>query len=114
MIATWPQLESQADAEAYIENRVSEDKVDYIKLMHESGSGLAVVTKLPDIKLQEAVIKAAHAHDLLVVAHALAHDDTVAILKAGADGMTHTFCDKPPTKELIEAYKLNNALVKSG
>lgn len=82
--------------------------------MHESGSGLSLETELPDIKLQEAVIEAAHARGLVVVAHALAHDDTVAILTAGVDGMTHTFCDKPPTKELIEAYKLNNALVKSG
>jgi hypothetical protein len=44
-----------------------------------------------------------------VVAHALAHDDTVAILKAGVDGLTHTFLDKPPSDEVIAAYKLNNA-----
>jgi len=108
-IATWPKLETKEDAEAYIHQRVSEDAVDYIKLMHESGAGLMVKPILPDIKLQEAVIEAAHAAGLVVVAHALAHDDTVAILKAGVDGLTHTFMDKPPTEELIAAYKLNNA-----
>lgn len=88
---------------------MSEDAVDYIKLMHESGSGLKVKPNLPDIKLQEAVIKAAHARGLLTVAHALALDDTIAILKAGVDGLTHNFMDKPPTDELIQAYKLNKA-----
>lgn len=68
-----------------------------------------VKPKLPDIKLQEAVVQAAHKRGLVVVAHSLGYDDTVAILKAGVDGMTHTFMDKPPSKELIEAYKLNNA-----
>lgn len=77
--------------------------------MHESGSCLKVKPIFPDIKLQEAVIKAAHAHDLVVVAHALAHDDALAILKAGADGTTHTFMDKMPSKELIDAYVSNKA-----
>jgi imidazolonepropionase-like amidohydrolase len=31
------------------------------------------------------------------------------VLSAGVNGLTHTFCDKPPTPELIEAYKKNNA-----
>ncbi|KAL1297012.1 hypothetical protein AAFC00_004606 [Neodothiora populina] len=108
-IALWPKLESEADAQAYVDQRVKEDHVDYIKLMHESGSGLLVKPNLPDIKLQKAVIKAAHANDLVVVAHCLAHDDTVAILHAGVDGLTHTFLDKPPSKQLVDAYKLNNA-----
>lgn len=77
--------------------------------MHESGSCLKVKPRLPTIQLQKAVIDAAHARGLVVVAHALAHDDAVAILNAGTDGTTHTFMDKPPTKELIAAYKKNNA-----
>lgn len=107
-VASWPKLETAEDAETYVEQRVAEN-VDYIKLMHESGAGLKVKPNLPDIKLQEAVIRAARKHGLITVAHSLAHDDTVDILRAGVDGMTHTFMDKPPTKELTEAYKLNNA-----
>ncbi|GAB7351944.1 hypothetical protein MBLNU459_g2480t1 [Dothideomycetes sp. NU459] len=107
-IATWPKLETQADVDAYIKGRV-EEKVDYIKLMHESGAALRVKVPLPPISLQEMVIKAAHEHGLITVAHALGRDDTVALLKAGVDGLTHTFFDKPPSKELVEAYKLNNA-----
>ena len=64
---------------------------------------------MPSIELQTAIIKAAHSHGLITAAHSLVLDDTLAILGAGVDGMAHTFCDKPPSQELIEAYKANNS-----
>ena len=64
---------------------------------------------LPSLSLQSAVVKAAHEHGLLAVAHSLSLEDTLAILKTGVDGMAHTFADKPPTEELLEAYKKNGA-----
>ena len=66
---------------------------------------------MPSIELQTAVIKAAHSHGLITAAHSLVLDDTIAILGAGVDGMAHTFCDEPPTQELIEAYKANNSFL---
>ena len=63
----------------------------------------------PPLSLQSAVVKAAHEHNLLVVAHSMSLEDTLAILKTGIDGMAHTFADKPPTEELLEAYKKNGA-----
>lgn len=77
--------------------------------MHESGDALKMKILLPPISLQEMVIKTAHKHGLLAVAHALGRDDTIALLKVGVDGLTHTFFDKPPNEELIEAYKINDA-----
>ena len=77
--------------------------------MHESGKILGQEFNLPSIELQTAVVKAAHSHGLIVAAHALSLGDTLAILGAGIDGLTHTFSDVPPTRELIEAYKTNNA-----
>ena len=64
---------------------------------------------LPALSLQSAVVKAAHEHGLLAVAHSLCLEDTLAILKTGVDGMTHTFANRPPTEELVEAYKMNGA-----
>ena len=61
------------------------------------------------LDLQTAVVKAAHSHGLLAVAHATCYDDTILVLRAGVDGTTHTFLDKPPTLEIVEAYKANNA-----
>lgn len=64
---------------------------------------------VPSLSLQSTVVKAAHEYNLLAVAHSLCLEDTVTILKAGVDGMMHTFADKPPTEELLEAYKKNGA-----
>ncbi|KAK4996881.1 hypothetical protein LTR66_003609 [Elasticomyces elasticus] len=107
-IATWPKLETAQDAQNYVEERVAE-KVDYIKLMHESGSPMGFEFNKPSQSLQAAVVKAAHKHGLLAVAHSLALRDTIEVLGAGVDGMTHTICDAAPTEELIQAYKKNNA-----
>ncbi|KAI1370818.1 hypothetical protein F4677DRAFT_341387 [Hypoxylon crocopeplum] len=108
VIATWPNIRSKADVEAYIQDRVR-DKVDYIKLMHEDGNGLAVKPVLPSLELQKAVVEASHQHGFLAVAHSLSLQGTIDILRTGVDGMTHTFCDKPPTREVIDAYLTNNA-----
>ncbi|KAI4863256.1 hypothetical protein F4820DRAFT_427449 [Hypoxylon rubiginosum] len=107
-IGTWPDLKTKADVETFIRDRVN-DKADYIKVMHEDGNGLAFKPALPPLELQKDVIQLAHQHGFLVVAHALSLQRTIDMLNAGVDGMTHTFCDNPPTKELIDAYLANNA-----
>ena len=83
--------------------------VDYIKLMHESGTVMGAEFNKPSIELQKSVIDAAHKAGLKVVAHSTCLEDTVEILEAGVDGMTHTFLDQPPNDRLIAAYKKNNA-----
>ena len=77
--------------------------------MHESGSVMGQSFNLPSLALQSAVVKAAHEHGILAVAHALCLEDTLAILKTGVDGMTHTFADQPPNEELLQAYKKHGA-----
>jgi hypothetical protein len=107
-LALWPKLERPEDAKGYVEERVKEG-VDYIKLMHESGSAMGQQFNMPSIELQKALIKEAHKHGLIAVAHALAREDTIAILEAGIDGLAHQFCDQPPNQQVIDAYKRNNA-----
>jgi imidazolonepropionase-like amidohydrolase len=65
----------------------------------------------PSLELQTAVIQAAHAHGLVAVAHALSYQDTLTVLKAGVDGMTHTFYNGAPIQELLDFYKKNNCFV---
>ncbi|KAI0379406.1 hypothetical protein F5Y04DRAFT_128564 [Hypomontagnella monticulosa] len=107
-IATWPNIKTKADVEKYIQERVA-DKVDYIKLLHEDGNGLSVKPTLMPLELQKSLVEAAHKHGFLAVAHALSLQATLDILRVGVDGMTHTFCDEAPTKEVIDAYLVNNA-----
>lgn len=85
---------------------------DYIKLMQENGKsmkfeGIPVAT----LELQTALTKAAHDHGLMALAHATSLEDTLLVLQAGVDALTHAFTDSPPTDELIEAYKKNNAFL---
>ncbi|KAI1455109.1 hypothetical protein F4805DRAFT_289939 [Annulohypoxylon moriforme] len=107
-VATWPDLKTKADVEAFIRDRI-EDKADYIKLMHEDGKGLSVKPNLPSLELQKNLIDSAHQNGFLAVAHATSLQATVEVLRLGIDGLTHTFLDQPPNKEVIDAYLANNA-----
>ena len=107
-LATWPKLVTPDDGRKYVQDRLRED-VDYIKLMHESGSIMGATFNKPTLELQKAVVDEAHKHGLIAVAHSLCLADTLEILGCGVDGMTHTFIDQAPTEELIAAYKKNNA-----
>ncbi|KAI1204721.1 uncharacterized protein F4807DRAFT_445979 [Annulohypoxylon truncatum] len=107
-VAAWPDLKNRADVEAFIRDRI-EDKADYIKLMHEDGNGLSVKPTLPSLELQKDVIEIAHRNGLLAVAHATSLQGTLDVLRLGIDGLTHTFCDQPPTQEVIDAYLASNA-----
>lgn len=97
------------DAEPSIERAVR-DGADYIKLFHD-GAAAADIQGLvqPREEVQAAVVAAAHRKGLKVIAHALARQDTIEVLRAGVDGMAHSFYDKPIIPEIIEAYKTNNA-----
>jgi len=88
---------------------VEENKVDYIKLMHESGKAMGVHFAKPSVALQAAVIAAARRYNKPVVAHALSLDDHLEVLRAGVNGLTHAFYDQPPTADVVAAYTKANA-----
>ncbi|KIW17218.1 hypothetical protein PV08_04409 [Exophiala spinifera] len=109
----YPNVNSEEAAEAYIQKAV-EGKYDYIKLMHEDGRALGIAEgqiEKPTEAVQEAVVRAAHKRGLKVVGHALSLEDTREILRAGVDGLAHTFFDEPMTPEIIELHRRNNVWV---
>lgn len=111
-VATWPSLTPET-AEAFVKSHKA-NGADYIKLMQENCCSLALPTNsipVATLQLQTAVVNAAHAEDLLVVAHATSLESTEIVLEAGADGLTHTFIDQSPTDAIIPLYKKNNAFV---
>lgn len=63
------------------------------------------------LELQTAVVNAAHSEGLIAAGHATSIQSTEIILKSGADGLTHTFVDQPPTDGIVELYKKTNAFV---
>ena len=107
----WVKLRHPEEAAGYVDNRLREGS-DYIKLMQDSGKtwgweGMA----LPSQELQAAIVQAARERGLVTVAHAMTLADTLAVLRAGVDGLAHTFCDEPVTDELVQAYTANSAFV---
>ena len=111
-VKKWPNLTAD-DAPGFIKSNKA-NGADYIKLMQENCCSMAIPTNsIPSASLefQTAVVKAAHGEDLLVVGHATSVESTEIVLKAGADGLTHTFIDQPPTQSIVDLYKKNNAFL---
>lgn len=104
----WPKPKSEEDAAQFIEQSIK-DGADYIKLMHECGHAMGIDIPHPTASFQIAIVKAAKDRGFKVVAQATSVDDTLTVLKAGVDGLAHTFHDKPIMPEVIAAYKANNA-----
>lgn len=104
-------MATEEAAEPFIQ-RAIESGADFVKLMHEGGKALGI--KAGQIvqtreSVQAAVVRAAHKRGLKVVAHALSLKDTLEVLRAGVDGLAHTFFDEPIVPEVIDLYKRNNA-----
>ena len=93
----------------YLEWTTREMQPDYIKLMHESGTIMGFKLDQPTVELQQTIIEEAKNRGYLTVAHAMCLQDTLDVLRAGVNGLTHTFSDRPPTQEVVDAYKKNNA-----
>ncbi|KAG5953116.1 hypothetical protein E4U53_006852 [Claviceps sorghi] len=106
-VAKWPNLKTQADVDAFIELRKAD--ADFVKLFHEDGRCLGVDLPKPPMEIQRMVIETAHKNGLPCFAHAFGLRSAIEILNAGVDGTAHTIADCPPTAELIDAYKKNNA-----
>jgi hypothetical protein len=80
--------------------------------MHESGAAMlpeGAAFPKPTLELQKALVEAAHANGKVAVAHALALADQLELLEIGVDGLTHSCFDRPPTDELVAAYKKTGA-----
>lgn len=80
--------------------------------MQENGKSMKFEgIPVASVELQTAVVKAAHDNGLLAIAHATSLEDTLLVLRAGADALMHCFTDLDPTDELVEAYQKNNAFL---
>ena len=92
--------------------RLVEAGSDYIKVMVDDGTveGHPGLPCLDQATLDAAVAEA-HRLGKLVVAHALTVDSTMSAVRAGVDGLTHVFMDRPHTPEVIEALAAADAFV---
>lgn len=91
------------------------ERLSYIKLMQETGKFVNVPLDqplpTPSPSIQQAIVEAAHREGMLVVAHALNFSDTLLVVNSGVDGIMHACAERPPNKELVDAFKKNNVFL---
>ncbi|ANM31990.1 hypothetical protein ABI59_00625 [Acidobacteria bacterium Mor1] len=97
-----PTFENAEEADAFVEARLAEGS-DFIKLVIEDGSAYGRGLPTLDAARVHAVIKAAHARDVLAVVHVSTLAGAHLAVEAGADGLVHIFHDKVVDDALIKA-----------
>jgi imidazolonepropionase-like amidohydrolase len=80
-------------AEQFIADRIA-DKVDYIKILADIPG--------PDQATLNALVRAAHRHNKIVIAHAVTYAATQMAMAAKVDFLTHTPADKAMTSADIQ------------
>lgn len=105
LIATWPKLKTMDDVDPYVKEQVERNGASYIKMFHELGDSIGMSLPPPPMDIQRGVVKAAHKHGVVAVGHAFSYAGAMALLRAGADGLTHIFLDQPPRDDFIEMMK---------
>jgi imidazolonepropionase-like amidohydrolase len=97
----WPTASTVAEVDRFVADRVAEG-ADYLKVLIEDGHALGTPVPSLDPELVEAAVRAGHARDRMVLAHALSFDATGQAIRAGADGLTHLFVDRPHSPEIVD------------
>lgn len=90
-------LSSAEDAPAWVARRKAEGS-DFIKLVY-----IPAQDRIPslDRATAAAVIRAAHAEDLLAVAHISTQQAASDLVDEGVDGLVHMFADEAATPEFV-------------
>jgi len=104
-----PTLTSPEEADPWVQARLDEGS-DYIKIVYDNGSIGRQFTTL-DWPTIEAIIKAAHARDLLAVVHVGRETDALAVIDAGADGIAHVFYDQPASDAAVAKIAASGVFV---
>ncbi|PWW07955.1 MULTISPECIES: amidohydrolase family protein [Pseudidiomarina] len=84
---------------------------DFIKIVYTRAD--AVYQHAPSISYAEleATIKAAHQAQQLAVVHVADHASAMDAVKAGADGLVHSFFDRPASDELVQLMRSNGTFI---
>ncbi len=109
LIATWPKLKVAGDAPPYVKHQVEQNSASYIKMFHELGDSIGLAMPPPPMDVQEAVVRSAHECGVIAVGHAFSYAGAMSLLRAGADGLTHIFFDRPPKDDFVQVMKSQGA-----
>ncbi|KAL2876121.1 hypothetical protein SGCOL_008660 [Colletotrichum sp. CLE4] len=109
IVSTWPILHKPEDAEPFVKQQVEENGASYIKMFHEIGDTLGMDLPRPPMDIQKSVVAAAHKYGVVTTGHAFSYAGAMDLLRAGADGLSHMFLDKPPSDDYVQIMLDNKA-----
>ena len=95
---------SAADARAAVDAQAAKG-VDVIKFWVDDEFGSLPLRMPPDVS--QAIIDAAHHHQLRAIAHVFYLDDARTLVQQGVDALAHAVRDKPVDQSFIDAMKLH-------
>ena len=96
-----PTLNQPDEAERWVADRIVEGS-DYIKIVIEDGSDWGRTMATLDAATVAALTDAAHAQELMAVAHVSDLEGAEIALQAGVDGLVHLFADQPIPADWLE------------
>ncbi|KZL83877.1 hypothetical protein CI238_07028 [Colletotrichum incanum] len=102
IVSKWTLLRKPEEADPFIKQQVEEIGASYIKMFHEVGDSLGMDLPRPSLDIQKAVVAAAHKYGVIATGYALSYAGTMDLLRAGADGLTHIFLDRPPSDDYVQ------------
>lgn len=95
-----PTITGPEQAEDFVEARLAEGS-DYIKVIYEDGSAWGVPLPCIARETLASVIQAAHKREVTVVVHISSLEQASVAIAAGADGLAHTFEDRPADQAFV-------------
>jgi len=106
----WPTVAAAVDVPRFVSDRIAEG-CDYVKVIVEDGGALGLPVPVLHEDMQEAAVAAGHEQGRMVVAHALAVQAAASAVRAGVDGLTHVWLDRPHSPELVPAIASRDVFV---
>jgi imidazolonepropionase-like amidohydrolase len=100
----FPVVTGTESAARFVRDRIAEG-ADFIKLLIDDGSAMGHPAPTLDEQCARIIVAEAHAHDMLVVAHATSRDCAMTAVRSGVDGLVHIFVDQPADEEIIDAIR---------
>ena len=106
----FPVIRGVEDVPDFVAARVAEGS-DYIKLMIDDGTtgGHPLNTLTP--AMSDAVVREAHRHGVMAVAHAIDENGILQALRSGVDGLVHVHRNVPPHPATIDAIASSGVFV---
>jgi len=98
-----PIPQGPGDAQSWVDARLAEGS-DWIKIVVEGGRVWGSETPTLDAAMVQALVEAAHARDVLAVAHVSTRAEAELAVAAGVDGLVHLFVDEPVEPSMADNW----------